>query len=133
MCVCVCLCVWVSKHCQPRTYSDTPQSDRGQNCKRGRSSICEYVQTVANCLHMHKGMLEKKKITCTAFGPRFNAENSYKSCASAILHKKCPQLPVVCLTCTSLFSESDIIVLDCPALTSMCFVCVCVCVMKGNW
>ena len=103
----LCVCVWVCKHRQPRTYSDIPQSDRGQNCKWGRSSICEYVQTVANCLLLHIGVCwrRKKEKTCTGFGPRFSAEKSYTSCVSVIYTKSVPQLPIVRRTRTSSFSE----------------------------
>ena len=63
-CVCLhvgCVCVWVCNHRQPRTYSETPHSDRGQHCKRGRSTICGYVQTVANCLLLHIEVCWKKE------------------------------------------------------------------------
>ena len=88
----VCVCVWFCKHRQPRTYlADTPHSDWGQHCKWRRSTIYGYVQTVANCLLLHRGMLKEKKekIMCTGFGPRFSAEKSYTSCVSTILHTKC--------------------------------------------
>ena len=74
VCVCVCVCVRVCNHRQPRTYSKTPHSARGQHCKRGRSTICGYVQTVANCLLLHSMSGKKEKITCTRFGPRFSGE-----------------------------------------------------------
>ena len=84
VCVCVCVCVWVCKHGQQRVYSDTSQSDRGQHCTRGRSSICG--QKIANCLLLHIKVCWKIIIiTCTGFGPRFSAEKSYISCAFAIL------------------------------------------------
>ena len=111
--VSVSVCVWVCKHRQPRTYSDTPPSVRGQHCKQGRSTICGYVQTVANCLLMHIGICWRKKdeIMC----PQFYIQSV-------------PKLPVVRRTRTSLFSVSNIIVLDCRCLQ----VCVCVCVCNAR-
>ena len=93
-CQYLCVCVWVCKHRQPRTY------------------ICGYmyVQMVANCLLLNIGVCWKKeKIMCTGFGPRFSAEKSYTSCMSAIYTQSVPLLPVVRLTCTSSFSESNIV------------------------
>ena len=39
----------------------------------------------------YRGMLKKKKITCTGLGPRFSAERSHTSWVSAILHTKSAQ------------------------------------------
>ena len=125
----MCVCVWVCKHRQPRTYSDTPHSDWGQHCKRGRSTICGYVQMVANCLLLHMGVCWQKREN--------NVHRVWSSVQRwKVVHKvvcpqfytqSVPQLRVVRWTRTSSFNESYIIVLDCQlVLTSMCL-CVCVC------
>ena len=114
--LCVCLCVSV-KHRQTWTYSDNPLSDRGQHSSvDGPRSVdtCKRLQ-IAYLTFAYRGM---SKITCTGYGPR-----------SASLHTKCLKMPVVRLTHTSSFSESNIVVHNYGR--SHACVCVCVCVWMG--
>ena len=122
LCMCVCVCVSTVNRGHILTL---PPTDHRHHCKRGWSSICGYVQTVAKLpgtLAYKKSMLKKeKKITCTGFGHR----SALKSHTQVVRCKIYTQTPTIAgSTCTSSFNESNIIVPWLPVLTSMCG-CVC--------
>ena len=123
-CVCACVC----NHCQLRTSSKTPHLEWGQHYKRGRSAICGYVQTVANCLLLHVGVCWRKRKEGKKCAHGWSSVERWKIIHKLCVHNftKCPQLPVVHCTHASWFSKSNIIVLDLHDL-QVC-VCVCVCV-----
>ena len=126
---CVCVCARVCNHRQSRTVHQnstirprTTSQSRTVHDLWIRANGCK-LPTLA-----YRGMLKKKKITCTGLGPRFSAERSHTSWVSAILHTKCAQFAGSTShtrpRLASQISESSL-----TAFTSMC-VCDYVCTAR---